>query len=271
MPLVSVVVPAYNAEKYLEETLAAIVNQTYQHWELIIVNNASTDGTQAIIERIARQDPRIKVITNRTTLPAPENWNIGLQKATGDLLKMVCADDVPLADCIERQVQALTKHREASLASGSRIIINGAGKRLFVRNGIGKSGVYDGGIIKRRCVMAGGNIIGDPVCAMWRRAALDSMGYFNPEIVYCTDMEYWLRLLSIGDLYYDERPMGLYRIHKNAAAKGLSKVAAADIYRTAAFEVQRGSMKLSQIELGKVWITALVMSRVRQLIYNVLG
>jgi GT2 family glycosyltransferase len=119
--------------------------------------------------------------------------------------------------------------------------------------------------------MAGGNIIGDPVCVMWRRAALESMGYFNPEIVYCTDMEYWLRLLSIGDLYYDERPMGLYRIHKNAAAKGLSKVAAADIHRTAALQVQRGGMKLSRFELGKVWITALVMSRVRQVIYNVLG
>lgn len=272
-PLVSVFIPAYNAEKYLEKTIRGVVGQSFQDWELIVINNASKDGTEEIIQQLVRefQDSRIRVLTNKTTLPAPENWNVGLRHAKGEFLKMVCADDIPAKNCIERQVKALQDHPEAVLASGSRIIINSKGKPLFKRSGIAKNGIHAGPGVIRRCIMAGANIIGDPVCVMWRRSATEQLGYFDPSVVYCTDMEYWLRLLSIGDLYYDTEPVGFYRIHKNAAARGLAGVAAEDIVHTARLQVERGSIHLNELQLDIVRLNSHIMGLLRQAIYKVLG
>ena len=272
-PLVSVFIPAYNAQEYLEETIRGVVAQTFEDWELIVVNNASTDSTGEIIQRLVAEfrDPRIRILTNSATVPAPENWNVGLRHAKGEFLKMICADDIPTKDCLERQVKALQEHPEAVLASGARTIINSKGKSLFKRSGIRKKGIHAGPGIISRCIMAGANIIGDPVCVMWRRSATEQLGYFDPSVVYCTDMEYWLRLLSIGDLYYDTEPVGFYRIHKNAAARGLAGVAAADIVHTARLQVQRGSIQLSDLQLRLVGLNSHFMGLVRQTIYRTLG
>jgi len=271
--IVSVFIPAYNAEEYLEETIRKVLDQTFQEWELIVVDNASMDSTGTVLQRLASEfrDPRIRVLTNSITLPMAESWNVGLRHAKGEFLKMICADDIPTKDSLERQVKALRDHPEVVLTSGARIIINSKGKPLFKRSGIRRMGIHDGPGMIRRCIMAGANIIGDPVCVMWRRSATEQLGCFDPSVVYCTDMEYWLRLLSIGDLYYDTEPVGFYRIHKNATGRGLAGVAAADIVHTARLQIERGSIRLSNLQLRLVKTKAHLMGLVRQTIYRTLG
>lgn len=272
-PLLSICVPAYNAARFLPNLIGAIAEQSFKDWELVVVDNASTDGTADALKRLAdeRADPRIKIVSNKSTVPMADNWNIAVSHSTGEYLKLICADDLPYADCFERQVTVLRNNESISLVSGSRIIINGLGNRLFVRNGIGRTGVYEGKRMIRRCVMAGTNIIGDPVNVMWKRSAMDQIGLFNPAVVYCTDMEYWLRLLSVGDLYFDAEPSGLYRIHFGAAATGLAKVASEDIVKAAKLQAQRGSVQLSSSDLARVRFSAWWTGVLRQLIYKILG
>jgi len=270
---VSIFIPAYNAAAYLEETIRGIVDQTFQDWDLVVVDNASTDSTPDILLRLAAElrDPRIRFLTNQNTLSMVENWNIGLQHTKGEFIKMICADDIPAKDCLARQVRALREHPRAILASGARMIINSQGKKLFVRNGVGGTGIYNGKDIIHKCIKAATNIIGDPVCTMWRRSATIQLGLFDTSVFYCTDMEYWLRLLSVGDLYYDSKPVGLYRIHKNATTVKIAKSVASDMVHTATIQAQRGSIKLSKYGLFILCIKATLLSLLRQLCYKILG
>jgi len=270
---VSIIIPAYNAAIYLEETIRGVVGQTFRDWELLVVNNASTDSTSNILQRISAElcDPRIRILTNPFTLSMAENWNIGLQQAKGEFVKLICADDIPAKDCLERQVRALRDHPGAILASGARMIINSQGKKLFMRDGIQKKGIHFGVGMIRRSILAGTNIIGDPVCVMWRRNRAEKMGFFDPSILYCTDLEYWLRLLSIGDLYYDTVPVAFYRIHKCSAGVGLAGVVVDDFLRTAKLNIKRSGIHLTDLQLKIAGLKSLLMNVVRQIIYGILG
>jgi glycosyltransferase involved in cell wall biosynthesis len=272
-PQVSVFIPVYNGAAYLEQTIRAVVAQTHDDWELIIVDNASTDGTAILLRRLLGElaDERIRVITNPSTVPAPENWNVGRVACTGEFLKMICADDIPVSDSIERQVKALLDNPSASVASGSRIIINADGRERFVRNGIGRTGLYEGRKIIRRCLMAGTNIVGDPVNVMWRRSAMERIGAFDPSVVYCTDIDYWLRMLGVGDLYFDAKPTGYYRVHAGAAAVGLAQVAAQDFIRVGELQVKLGNVSLSRFEEWFMKKKSFLASLLRQTAYRLLG
>ena len=272
-PEVTVAIPAYNASRYLAETIDAVRRQSFTDWELVVVDNASTDDTGLVIERIfeAANDTRMRVVRNSRTVSPADNWNIAISHARGRYLKLLCADDLPTADCLERQVAALDDNPSASLAAGSRIIINGRGRRLFVRNGIGRTGLYPGRRMIRRCIMSGTNIIGDPVTVMWRRSAMEQVGVFDTGSLYCIDVEYWLRLLGVGDLYYDAVPVGFYRVHAQATATSLTKVTVDDFERTARLQAGRGTVRLSGSDVRILRMKSWLQSKLRQAIYRWLG
>jgi GT2 family glycosyltransferase len=200
-----------------------------------------------------------------------ENWNSAIAKTRGTYLKLLCADDVLMPDCLQRQVQAMETHPTTVLASGSRVIINRQGRRLFTRNGIGATGVYAGNEIIRRCIFSGTNIIGDPVNVLWRRSAMERSGSFDPKILYCTDVEYWLRLLQGGDLFYDRKPVGYYRIHPSASANALAEVTVDDFLRIVDKVAQRGGISLSLKQRNSVKIKSWYKNKARRLLYCFLG
>ena len=272
-PRISVVIPVYNAAAYVEETFRAVLRQTIADWELILVDNRSTDGSSELLHRLVetQDDPRVRIVTNAVTLPAPENWNVGVRHARGEFLKLVCADDIPTDDCLERQARVLAEHATVSVASGARIIINSKGRVMFTRSGIRRTGIHAGRSMIRRCIMSGTNIVGDPVNVMWRRTAMEKVGFFDPTVVYCTDIEYWLRLMSVGDLFYDAQPVGYYRIHAKAAATGLSGVTVRDFLHTARLQEARGSVALTPLDLRIIAMNSRFKSLLRQTIYRLLG
>ena len=272
-PQVSVCLPAFNAEAYLMEAVKSVQQQTLQNWELIIMDNASRDQTSEILRRLlaVNQDSRIKVHHHVHTLSMAENWNSVIGCAKGQYLKLLCADDVLVPDCLERQVQALEKYPSAVLASGSRVIINRKGKRLFTRNGIGATGVYLGAEVIRRCILSGTNIIGDPVNVLWRRSAMERSGTFDPKILYCMDVEFWLRLLTQGDLFFDREPVGFYRIHPSAAANELAEVTVEDFLRTAGKLIQTGVLQLSKTQMRCVRFRSWYKNKIRRILYEVFG
>src|SRR4051794_22441125 len=105
-PLVSILTPVYNGEKYLEECIESVLSQSFQNWEYIIVNNNSTDRTLEIAEEYQRRDSRIRVHSNDTLLPIIANHNraFGLISAESKYCKVVSADDWLFPECIERMV-----------------------------------------------------------------------------------------------------------------------------------------------------------------------
>jgi glycosyltransferase involved in cell wall biosynthesis len=272
-PSVSICIPVHKRTLFLRETVQKVLSQTFGDWELVIGLNVSEEVARLIHEDLREElnDPRVRIINDAAPKNMAENWNATISESNGDFIKLLCHDDFPYLDSLERQFKAMQDHPRVVVVSGARTIINSKGNVLFTRSGIKKTGVYAGREMIRRCIMAGTNIIGDPVNVMWRRCAMEKVGLFDPTVVYCTDIEYWLRLLSVGDLYYDTQPTGYYRIHGNAAATALGDVTVQDFVRTAKLQVQQGSLTLSSLDLRVVAWKSRAQSRLRQYLYRILG
>lgn len=104
LPLVSICIPTYNAEKTVVDTVESVLNQTYRNLEIIVSDNASTDNTIALLEKFT--DPRIKLYRNSKNIGAEKNFNRCIELATGRYIAIFHADDVYLPEMVEKQVKA---------------------------------------------------------------------------------------------------------------------------------------------------------------------
>jgi glycosyltransferase involved in cell wall biosynthesis len=131
-PLVSVVTPVYNGEAYLEACIESVLQQTYPHWEYVILDNASTDRTHEIATGFAARDPRIRVVRNPRTLPLMDNLNRSMRLISGESAwcKVVHADDMLLPDCLRAMVETAQAHPEVGIVGaycqwGDRVACDG--------------------------------------------------------------------------------------------------------------------------------------------------
>lgn len=115
LPKVSVIIPLYNAEKYIEEALNSIVNQTYKNLEIIVVNDGSRDKGPIIVQRLASIDKRIKLF-NQDNCGQCKAANFGFKQTTGDYIKFFDADDILSTDSIKNQVESLKGRDELAIS-----------------------------------------------------------------------------------------------------------------------------------------------------------
>lgn len=102
MPLVTIIIPVYNTEKYLKKCLNSVVNQTYKNLEIIVINDASSDNSLAILENYAKKYKNIKLVNNPVNLGVSISRNIGLDCANGDYIYFLDSDDFIRNDAIEK-------------------------------------------------------------------------------------------------------------------------------------------------------------------------
>jgi glycosyltransferase involved in cell wall biosynthesis len=165
-PLVSVVTPVYNGEKYLVECIESVLSQTYQHWEYIIVNNCSTDHTLEIAQSYAEKDARICVHNNQTFVRASENHNIALQLISPEsaYCKILHADDWLFPECIARMVAVAEAHPGVGIVGayglrGNRVVWDGLPYQ---------STVVSGREVCRRTLLGGFYVFGSPTSHLIR-------------------------------------------------------------------------------------------------------
>lgn len=126
---VTVVTPSWNSEKYIQETIKSVQAQTYQNWEMIIVDDCSTDKTIEIIESIAKVDPRVQVLRQDKNSGAGAARTRSMQNATGRFIAYLDADDIWKPDKLEKQVQFM-KEKNCGFSCTSYEVINDAGEPL---------------------------------------------------------------------------------------------------------------------------------------------
>jgi glycosyltransferase involved in cell wall biosynthesis len=127
VPRLSVGLPVYNGEKYLAESLDALLGQTYEDFELIISDNASTDGTAGISQSYVQQDPRVRYYRQPRNVGLAPNHNFVVEQARGELFKWASNDDLYARDLLERCVDALDKQPEVVLAHAWTAKIDSSG------------------------------------------------------------------------------------------------------------------------------------------------
>lgn len=132
-PLVSVIMPAYNCQEYVEGALRSLMNQTYKNIEIIIVDDCSTDDSWKIIKRLAKEDTRIKPYRNSVNLKISKTLNFAITKAKGVYLARMDSDDERVLDSIEKQVAFLESNPEVVIVGGSSEVCDSDMRKLNVR------------------------------------------------------------------------------------------------------------------------------------------
>ncbi|NBV85576.1 MAG: glycosyltransferase [Verrucomicrobia bacterium] len=233
-PAVSVCIPSFNGGEFLEECLVSVATQQGVTLEIVLLDDDSTDGTFELAESVLQRYPTIErtVRKNPVRLGMAANWNACVNLARGEFVKLMGQDDVLLPDCLQKQVLAMRSHSNVSVASAARLMINKGSRPFFRMPSPFPSGVIAGPVAARQCLLSGTNLIGDPVAVLFRKSAFDSAGCFNPKIKYCTDMEMWLRLLSLGDLYFEQSTLVLYRIHGESTGQSLRDIVPQDFIKS---------------------------------------
>lgn len=117
-PLVSVIMPVYNCEKYIEQALESVINQTYKNIEIIVVEDASKDGTWDKLVEVAKRDSRIKPLKNKQNLKIVETLNKAIANSKGKYLARMDGDDVRIADSIAKQVSFLEDNPDYAMVGG---------------------------------------------------------------------------------------------------------------------------------------------------------
>lgn len=210
-PLVSVCMPVYNGGRFVEQAIRSVLAQTYPHFELLVFDDASTDGSWQILERI--QDRRIVLHRNERNLGPEANWNRAIASAQGEYTKLFHQDDLLDPACLTRQVQALEDEPGASLTFCRRRIISPGGTQIMTRGVSWRDGTVVGGHEAfRRCVLAGSNLLGEPSAVLFRTNAARKVGSFDGSLPYLIDLNYWLRLLVEGSAVYLDAPLVSFRI-----------------------------------------------------------
>jgi glycosyltransferase involved in cell wall biosynthesis len=134
MPRVSIGLPVYNGSRYLRECLDSLVRQTFRDIEIVICDNASTDGTEGICRDLAARDPRIRYYRNDSNLGAGRNYNMTFELSRGEFFKWAAHDDLCAPRFIEACVERLDREPDAVLAFPQMVDIDERGQEIGVRN-----------------------------------------------------------------------------------------------------------------------------------------
>ncbi|WP_040796045.1 glycosyltransferase family 2 protein [Nocardia higoensis] len=193
--LVSVCVPAYDAERTLEQTLRSILDQDLD-FELLVLDNASSDATGEIAASF--DDPRLRVERNETTLPIGDNWNRAIGLSTGDLVKVVCADDILLPGSLAAQVEVM-RDPVFAISSTRFQVIDEQGGLVETDLGLpGLSGVHSPRALARTIVRRGPADFGPTAAAMFRREHFDRVGGLRGDLVFPMDVDLFARVGQFG-------------------------------------------------------------------------
>ncbi len=214
-PHVSVCIPVYNGQEFLAETIHSVLDQTYRDFELVVLDNASTDGTA----RIARSfdDARIRVEVNPTTIPQPENWRAAVRLCRAPLIKLLCADDLLHPRCLEYQVGPMEADPGLAVVAARRHMVDERSRVLVSRRGLtGLTGVRSSVEVARRVVRSGANPIGEPGGVLFRLEHYVAVGGWHPERRHAMDLDLWMRLLQCGEFLGLPETLAAFRVARQS-------------------------------------------------------
>ena len=222
-PRVSIVVPAYNNGRFIEATMDSILAQTFEDFEVVVADHSSTDDTWDRLQPYAR-DRRVRLLTTPAGGGAPANWKRVTDEATGELVKLVCGDDLISPDCLAEQVAAIDSAPGVVLVSCQRDLIDARGNPVTRARGLGGlTGRVDGREAARRAVMAGTNIFGEPGCVLMRRDVLEAAGGWADTEPYVIDQQTFCNVLMAGDFYAVPKSLASFRMSASQWSVNLAR------------------------------------------------
>jgi glycosyltransferase involved in cell wall biosynthesis len=201
LPLISIILPVYNGEKYLSKAIESCLNQSYINIELIIVNDCSTDNSLQIIESFAENDERIIIINNKENKKLPASLNIGHNQAKGDFITWTSDDNMLKSNFLEFLLNTI-ENEEADLVYSDYDIINNDGKLKRKH----KSGPTEHLLF--------GNIIG--ASFLYKKKVFEALKGYDENLYLLEDYDFWLRASLKFKFFHSNENLYQYRLHENS-------------------------------------------------------
>ena len=187
-PTVTVVIPSYNSLRYIAETMETVFNQTYQDFEVLIVNDGSTDGTAEWIEQLSKKESRVRMIS-QANKGLPGARNTGIKQARGKYIAILDADDLWEPTKLEKQVDSLDNNPEVGLCYTWTALADSEG------NSTGRvvASHAQGNVWQQLTEM---NMVCCGSTPMIRRSCFDDVGLFDENLRFSEDWDMWLRIAA---------------------------------------------------------------------------
>lgn len=185
--------PVFNAEAYLGQAIESILNQTYQEFEFVVIDDASTDRSAKIIQSYAQKDKRIKVFTNKKNCGLGDSLNRGIAAAEGDYIARMDADDISNHDRIQKQLELIKAKPHIKILGGNAKVIDENG------GAVGALVLPDGANVLRWNMLLGNGLILCHPTVMMERGFVESLGGFGKYRA-AQDFELWSRTFDIDPL-----------------------------------------------------------------------
>lgn len=200
-PKVSIVLPTYNGSRFIEESIESCLQQTLTDWELVVVDDGSTDDTSAIVQKYVDADSRIRLIQNRQNLKLPKSLNVGFVDAKGEYFTWISDDNLFRPDALQKMSDFLDVNADVDFVYSDYSLIDETGAvikscqvsepyNLIVVNSVGSSFLY-------------------------RRQVHETLGGYDEDLFMLEDYDFWLRAACQHKLVTFHEDLYLYRTHGN--------------------------------------------------------
>ncbi len=228
--------PVYNEEKHISEAINSVINQTFVDWELVIVNDASTDNTKKISQNYCKKNKRIKLINHNENKYRAGALNTGIKNSKGKYITFLDGDDIYMSNMLEEETKFLEKNMKIDLVYGNMKRFNEEGDFEFVdaiefkenpkkimlrsvkRKDFEKIKTYE--ILSER----GKKLI--PGCSVMMRREIFKSVHFDEDLVASQDYDLWFKIIGKG---FKLKKLNIlayrYRIHKGNVSKGKKLIA----------------------------------------------
>ncbi len=252
---VSIIMPAFNAERYIAESISSVLAQDYQNWELIIVDDGSTDNTPTIVSIFQKTDERIKYFWQKNGKQGKAR-NKGIEETEGSFVAFLDADDIWNPTKISQQVNLLTGTKSDLVFGYSYLLESGVKTNKKIGRGLGE---YRGEAAIEFLLLNDAFIMST---VLVKRDALLQVGCFEEDvkIQYCEDWHIWLKLAFEGFTFYtDSVVVSYYRIHQESATA---------IEQTAQIKFYYVLLDMYKRYGSQTILTSEIMKRSSLLVYN---
>lgn len=222
-PLITVVIPNYNHCKYLSKRLDSVINQKYTNIEILVLDDASTDQSQQIIEDYVRRDNRITYVCNEINSGSTfKQWNKGVSLARGEYVWFAESDDFADLDFLERMLPYLENHRECVLAFCDSYVVDQTDAIVDMAKGwcgvhglgqpLDKDCIVDGKMLSRD-FFTRKTVIPNASAVLFRKSVYEKVGLADESLQMTGDWKLWFQMALTGSVAYHDEPLNYFRTH----------------------------------------------------------
>ena len=193
--LISIILPTYNGAGRIQEALLSVLGQSYLHWELLVVDDGSTDNTEELVKDLPCNEKRIIYIKNESNLGIQQTLNKGLKEAKGEYIARIDDDDMWIdKDKLLKQVEFLEKNKDCVLVGTGLVAVNEEGKEIFRTFNPELDAIIRNKILSKTCFTHSS--------VMFRKALAMQLGGYSElsEVRHIEDYDLWLKMGTVGKL-----------------------------------------------------------------------